>query len=74
MDSEIETKIKRALADNVTIKYKHKLTKNKAHMNTITTIDRIPTDIVNKSNNTNDKMRDVIVAETILKLVSNSSW
>ena len=42
---------------------------NKAHVTIITTIDRIPIDIVNELNNTSDEMCDEIVAQTMLKLV-----
>jgi len=71
IDSEIKSRIKRALADNITTRYKDESMK-KVHMIIITTIDHIPTDIVNEPNNTNNEMYEANVAETTLKLVYDS--
>ena len=72
VDSEIESKIKRVLADNVTKEYKDESMKNKAPANAATTIDRLSRDRNNESNNTNDKTNIERVAETMLKAVCDT--
>ena len=58
-----------ALGDNITTGYKDEQMKYKAHVSIISTIDFKPTYIFKETNNTNDEMCDVILAETMLKLM-----
>ena len=49
--------------------YKDEWNKNKLHVNIISTISLVPTDILNGPNNTNDEICGAIIVETLLKLV-----
>ena len=57
IDSEITSKLKRTLADNIKNKYKDQLMKNKAPAHVNTTIDRLSRNTANEFNNTNDNCR-----------------
>ena len=69
IDKEIASKMKMALADNITKEIKDISMHNKAQMNFITTIDRIPTDVVNEPNNTDVKTHIESVSNATLKIV-----
>jgi hypothetical protein len=47
---------------------------NKAYVNIINTIDRVPTDIVNEPNNTKDATHIEPVVDTTVKIVNDSKW
>ena len=48
--------------------------KNNTHVNIVSAIDCIPTDTVNKLNNTNVKTRLELVGETAVEIVYDLHW
>jgi len=64
INSEIEGKIKRTLADNVIRDVNENSTKSEASVNVTNIIDSLPTDRVNESNNNNDEKFHAIVPES----------
>jgi hypothetical protein len=70
IDSEIASKIKRALTYNIINEYKDELMENEAQVSVITTIDYI----VNKPNSTKDEMQIEPVGDTPVKIVYDSKW
>ena len=72
IESEIESKIKRALAYNITKEYKDESKKNKAPAKVTTTIESLQRVIDDESKNTNDRTHNDPVTSTMLKAANTT--